>query len=225
MVLNLRVECLEVRGVSVPGRPVFAMTDDSDQLKSDLRSEMRTKLAAMGETAQREASAAACAHLTGLEAFGHASVVMLYMPLADEVDLTPAALRCFQSGKTVCVPRVDWKRREMDAVEVTSFDDHIVEVDEHGIRTPREGPPLVPTLIDLVVLPGLAFDTSGNRLGRGGGYFDRYVRRLRRTATTVGLAFDVQIVDAVPVDDRDFSVNIVVTDRRVAHARRSRAKR
>ena len=56
---------------------------------------------------------------------------------------------------------------------------------------------LVPHLIDLVIVPGLAFDTTGNRLGRGGGFYDRFLRRLRRSATTVGLAFDAQVVDTV----------------------------
>ncbi len=176
---------------------------------------MRAVIASLGDAQRREASASACAHLMNLEAFRHAGVVMLYMPLADEVDLTPVAIRCFQAEKTVCVPRVDWKRRDMDAVEVTSFDDHVMDLDEHGIRTPREVLPLMPALIDLVVVPGLAFDAQGNRLGRGGGYYDRFLRRLRRGATTVGLAFDVQVIDAVPADDRDFSVEMIVTERRV----------
>ncbi len=175
-------------------------------------------IASLGEAPRREASASACSHLMNLEAFRHAGVVMLYMPLADEVDLTPIAIRCFQTGKAVCVPRVDWKRHDMDAVEVTSFDDHVMDLDEHGIRTPREVVPIVPSVIDLVVVPGLAFDAHGNRLGRGGGYYDRFLRRLRRDATTVGLAFDAQVTDTVPADDRDFAVDIVVTDRRVAYA-------
>ncbi|MHC4991150.1 MAG: 5-formyltetrahydrofolate cyclo-ligase, partial [Planctomycetota bacterium] len=55
----------------------------------------------------------------------------------------------------------------------------------------------------------------GNRLGRGGGYYDRYLRRLRSGTTVVALAFDWQIVDTVPADDRDMAVNLIVTDRRV----------
>ncbi len=186
---------------------------------------MRAQIAAMGEEARREASAAACAHLAGLDAFRHASVVMLYMPLSTEVDLTPAAIRCFQTGKTVCVPAVNWRQKDMDPIEVTSFDDELMDVDERGIRTPRQGAPVVPGVIDLVVVPGLAFDARGNRLGRGGGFYDRFLRRLRRSATTVGLAFDVQIVDEVPADDRDCRVDFVVTERRATPAGTSRAGR
>ena len=100
-----------------------------------------------------------------------------------------------------------------------------MEIDEHGLRTPRDGQPLPPIAIDLVVVPALAFDTTGNRLGRGGGYYDRFLSRLRRAATTVGLAFDVQIVDELPVDERDVRVEVVVTDRRVNIARSSPTSR
>ena len=200
------------------------MSEHNSQQKAEIRRAVLAKLAAMSDKQRHDGSAAACSRLTALEVFQHASVVMLYMPLASEVDLTPVAIRCFQTGKTVCVPLVDWKRRDMEPVEVTSFDDHVMEVDEHGLRMPRGGAPIPPDLLDLVVVPGLAFDAHGHRLGRGGGYYDRFLGRLRRTAATVGLGFDVQITDEVPVNDGDVSVDIVVTARRVTHARGSRTR-
>ena len=206
-----RLTDLRVRSRRTPAPP-NGMTEANDELKSDLRTRMRTLLDDLDETSRHDGSAAACAHLTGLDAFKHASVVMLYMPLAGEVDLTPAAIRCFQKGKTVCVPRVDWKRRDMVPVEISSFDDEVMTIDDHGLRTPQEGRPLVPTLIDLVVVPGLAFDSS------------RFLRHLRRSAATVGLAFDVQIIDCVPADERDFAVDTIVTDRRVCHIGGSRTR-
>ncbi len=171
------------------------------------------------------ASHTACARLMQLEAFQNASVVMLFMPLADEVDLLPLALKCFQMGKTVCVPKVDWARGDMEAVEVTSFDDHVMEVDEHGVRSPRDGQCVLVRSINLVVVPGVAFDAQGNRLGRGGGFYDRFLKRLAPTAATVGLAFDQQIIDQVPVDDRDIRVDMVVTDRRLTVSPRASTRR
>jgi 5-formyltetrahydrofolate cyclo-ligase len=201
------------------------MSDNHQPRESDVRSRMREALSAMNNGTRHDASAAACAHLTGLDAFRHASVVMLYMPLAHEVDLTSAALGCFRTGKTVCVPDVNWKRQDMEPVEIRSFDDEVMDIDENGLRVPRGGAPLPPSMVDLVVVPGLAFDPNGHRLGRGGGCYDRFLRRLRRSATTVGMAFDVQIVDAVPAHEQDMSVDIVVTDRRVTYAARSRSRR
>jgi 5-formyltetrahydrofolate cyclo-ligase len=207
------------------------MSDSADQpvppadAKRACRTRMREALAAMSEDERHAASVLACARLADLDVFRHASAVMLYMPLATEVDTTPVAIRCFASGKTVCVPRVDWKRRAMQAVEVRSFDDHFMEIDEHGLRTPRDGQLLPPRAIDLVIVPALAFDTSGNRLGRGGGFYDRYLARLRRATVTIGLAFDVQITEDLPIDGHDIRVDIVVTDRRMTRTGRSRSKR
>jgi 5-formyltetrahydrofolate cyclo-ligase len=113
----------------------------------------------------------------------------------------------------------------MHAVEVSSFDDHIMEVDEHGVRMPVGGRLVVPETIDLVVVPALAYDPGGNRLGRGGGYYDRFLGRLRRSATKVGLAFDVQIIDDVPVEERDVQVDMIVTDRRATAMRHLRSGR
>jgi 5-formyltetrahydrofolate cyclo-ligase len=197
------------------------MTDPTVHHKSDLRSRMRARLASMSEQERRTASAAACARLMALEAFQQAHTVMLYMPLALEVDLTPVALRCFQTGRVVCVPKVDWKRRDMRPVEIDSFDDNVMEVDEHGLRSPRDGRPVLPTTIDLAAVPGLAFDTSGRRLGRGGGFYDRFLSTLRSTARTAGVAFDLQIVDNLPTDTHDIAVDLLVTDRRSTVARPS----
>jgi 5-formyltetrahydrofolate cyclo-ligase len=204
---------------------IDVMSDPSHEARADVRVRMRAKLAAMSDEERHEASNLACTRLVNLEAFKHASVILLYMPLALEVDTTPAAIRCFQRGKTVCVPRVDWNRKDMNAVEVTTFDDHFMETDEHGLRSPRGGRLLVPASIDLAIVPGLAFDTHGNRVGRGGGYYDRFLSRLRRSATSLGLAFDAQIIDEAPVSERHVRLDGVVTDRRVSHVRRSRSRR
>jgi 5-formyltetrahydrofolate cyclo-ligase len=192
------------------------MSDTIKNSKAAIRADINASLNTMTEAQRHEASVHACAKLTGLEAFTNASVVMLYLPMANEIDVTPIALRCFSQGKAVCVPKVDWARREMEAVEVTSIDDHVLDCDERGVRTPRNFRPISPRLIDMVIVPARAYDLKGNRLGRGVGYYDRFLTRLKRSATTVGLVFDQQIVDAVPVEPHDVAVDMVVTDRRVS---------
>lgn len=199
--------------------------DPLNNPKSELRTRIKSIVEALDEQARHEASVRACRRAADLEEFQHANVIMLYMPLPGEVDLTSLALRCFQSGKTVCVPRVDWIRRDMSPVEALSFDDRVMDVDEHGVRVPRDQRPIDPSLIDLAVVPGLAFDATGHRLGRGGGYYDRFLRRLHPKALLVGLAFDMQIVDEVPVNDRDVPVDVVATDRRTIRAKSARSRR
>lgn len=194
------------------------MTDIS-QDKSHIRTDMRSRLAEVTDEHRHSASVQACTRLIAMDEFRNAHTIMLYMPLASEIDVTTTALRCFQLGKTMCVPRMDWKRKDMIAVEVKELDDRFMDVDEHGIRTPRFGQPVLPSLIDLVVAPGLAFDTKGHRLGRGGGYYDRFLASHPKRSILIGICFDFQIIEHVPTESLDVPLDVVVSDRRTAHTR------
>jgi len=197
------------------------MTSSIDESKRTLRGAMRKVLAAISPENRHEQSIQACRRLIALPDVQRSSMVMLYMPLPSEVDLTPAAVRCFQMGQTVCVPTVDWTRQEMTATEVTSFDDEAMDVDERGLRTPTAGRPIPAESIDVVVVPGLAFDTEGWRLGRGGGYYDKFLERIGKRTRLIGLGFDEQIVEQVPHDAHDIRMQTVVTDRRTTQTRGS----
>ncbi|MFK7960738.1 MAG: 5-formyltetrahydrofolate cyclo-ligase [Phycisphaerales bacterium] len=188
---------------------------DIREVKKRLRRTVRSRLADIDPQERRDASIAACRRLNAMPAVRGAGTVMLYMPLATEIDVLPAAVQCFQNGQTVCLPRVDWERRDMQPVEVRSFDDHAMETDPKSIRSPRDGRPVVPDAIDLIVVPALAYDVAGHRLGRGGGYYDRFMERLRPGVPRVGIVFDRQIVDEVPAEDHDIAVHTVVTERRL----------
>lgn len=199
------------------------MTDPINKAKSDIRKRMRALLASMTEQQRHEASVNVCNRVIALESFDHATTVMLYMPLATEVDVTPIALRCFRRGQMVCVPKVDWNKRDMHPVEVTSLDDHVMDCDEHGVRVPKNCRQVPIGMIDLILVPGLAFDPRGNRLGRSAGYFDRFLAKVKSSVTKIGVAFDQQIVDNLPTKPHDVAMDIVVTDRRVSHAKALRA--
>lgn len=207
--------------LGVPDEDV--MHDSVESAKKAMRTTLRQTVRALPRERCREASAAACARLVRLDAFREATIVMLYLPLAAEVDTTAAAIEAFASGKTVCVPRVDWDRNDMQAVAVDSFDDEAMDVGEHLVRSPRGGRLVPPGTIDLVVVPGLAFDDHGRRLGRGGGYYDRFLPRLRRSARAIGIAFDEQVVGEVPSAVHDRAMDLVVTDRRITAGRPSRS--
>jgi len=199
------------------------MSGTAPESKADLRSRMKLRLDSLDDADRRQRSTLACSRLIGHDAFHHASIVMMYMPLTNEVDVTAVALECFRRHKVVCVPNVDWGRRDMQPVEVSSFDDRCMDVDEYGLRSPRHGRLVLPELIDLVVVPGLAFDAEGHRLGRGGGFYDRFLLRIRPQCVTAGIAFDEQFVDNVPTNEMDMAVSVVVTDRRTTTASASRS--
>jgi len=206
------------RGRSTP------MSEPSIETRKDaLRQDLRARLDKVTDQQRQDWSLQAAERLVQLDAFRHATNVMVYLPLRTEIDTTAIVLRAFELGHAVCSPKVDWARRDMHAVELHSMADDSLELDEHGVRTPRDGRPVVPSTIDLVIVPGLAFDLTGRRLGRGGGFYDRFLSRLRRSTKTIGLAFDVQIVAEVPTEPGDVQVDLVITDRRIGTGYSSRS--
>lgn len=156
-------------------------------------------------------SAAACRLLADQPEFRRSETVMLFLSLPTEVDTSPLAVQAWQAGKRVLAPSVSWEERRLAPIEIHSLTSGLETV-EMGIRQPAEGA-LVPVgEIDLVVLPGLGFDEQGNRLGRGRGFYDRFLAHREFRAATCGLAFESQIVPHVPADEHDMRVQLLVTD-------------
>jgi 5-formyltetrahydrofolate cyclo-ligase len=187
----------------------------SDNLnKSEIRKQLRQKLDAM-EAPQRHAkSTAACALFAATPEFSAARVVMLYLSSATEVDTAPLALRAWQAGKQVVVPKVSWDQRRMLPVEITSLTTGITTTGP-GVREPITGKPVPVEFIDLVVVPGLGFTDTGFRIGRGMGFYDRFLALPDYVGLSCGLAFDEQIVPNLPILDHDIPLSMLVTDRQV----------
>ena len=119
------------------------------------------------------------------------------------------------AGKRVCLPRADWESGQIDPFEVADWENGLIE-GRHGIREPGIDAPIVPLgEVDLIIVPALAFDEAGRRLGRGGGFYDRFLERTGGRAFTFGLAFDEQVVAEVPSEAHDATVDAVATDRRL----------
>lgn len=175
---------------------------------------MKAALAAMSPAAAAAASGAACEALIALPEFRDARSVMLYSPIPGEVDCVAAALSAWQDEKTVLLPKVSPTQRHMIAVRCTSLDDEM-DVGAFGIREPAEGEPWPAEDLDFIVVPALAYDRKGFRLGRGGGFYDRFLAQPGMRAATCGLAFSEQVVEEVPVETHDHPIEILVTDREV----------
>lgn len=185
-------------------------------MKPHLRKRMRKLLSEMDQEVAHAKSLAACKAVQDLPEFAEALCVMLYMPIPGEIDCTHLALAAWQAGKTVVVPRVSWTHRHMVAIEITSLgSDSELEVGRLGIREPRETAPWPPEQIDLMIVPALAFDRRGHRLGRGGGFYDRFLAGLKVKAATCGLGFCEQTFDELPTAKHDHPVDILVTDKEV----------
>lgn len=182
-------------------------------MKSRIRKEIRRKLLAIGPDEAAAKSQAACRTVAALAEFKDAGAVMIYLPIPGEVDTAHLALTAFQQAKTVLVPKVDWTQRHMISVTYRSLDDEMIE-DKYGVRVPAAGEPWPVEDIDFVIVPALGYDLRGHRLGRGGGFYDRFIGQPKMRATTCGIAFEVQVVEQLPIDDHDQPIDMLVTDTR-----------
>ncbi|MBN1526560.1 MAG: 5-formyltetrahydrofolate cyclo-ligase [Candidatus Omnitrophica bacterium] len=141
------------------------------------------------------------------EVFRKARVVMFYVSLKDEVDTVPMIDEALKAGKRVCVPVILKEEKKLIAGEIHNRLEDL-EKQHFGIYQPRaDRVKEVPLKdIDLVVVPGVAFDKHDMRLGRGHGYYDRFLSCLSANTKTIGLAFDFQLVEHLPKQPHDIPV-------------------
>src|SRR5687768_8625387 len=180
--------------------------------KSTVRHQLREILSRMTPEDRHAKSIAACAMITASPEFAAARVVMLYLSTALEVDTSPLALRAWQSGKTVVVPKVSWDQRRMLPVEITSLNNATMTTTGPGVREPIAGNPVPLRDIDLVIVPGLGFTNTGFRIGRGMGFYDRFLAQSDFIGVSCGLAFEEQIVADLPILDHDVPLSMLATD-------------
>lgn len=142
-----------------------------------------------------------------LPAFQQARVVLLYWSMADEVQ-THAFVERWHSEKTLLLPCVDGddlRLRQYTGLQC------MVAGEQFGIGEPTGEEYTDLDHIDLIIVPGVAFDRQGNRMGRGRGFYDRLLKTTP-TAVKVGLAFDFQMLDHIPVEAHDIRMNLVISE-------------
>ena len=186
------------------------MTCGNDNPKAALRQQVGKRLAELGPDEISRRSAMACGHL--LERYASPGTVMAYLALPGELDPAGAIAMWRVRGERVAAPRVDWANRSMTPAVLTGESGQLVET-RHGLREPGpDAPELAIEEIRLLIVPGLAFTACGARLGRGGGFYDRFLSRLDARTKTVGLVLSCQVVDEIPTEPHDRSVDAVITE-------------
>ena len=182
----------------------------STAAKAELRTDLRRRLRAMGGDERRDGLGG---RVLALPQWSAAACVLLYAPLADEPDLLALLGEC---GRTFCVPRIESPAPPtLAAVAVTGPPGDDLpgwRRGPFGLWEPA-GEALDPARIDLVLVPGLAFTRDGRRLGRGKGFYDRFLPTLRPDCFKCGVCFDLQLVDALPTEPHDVRLDAVLTPR------------
>lgn len=167
---------------------------------------------ALPSAQRRELSAAITPQVLALDAYRSANCVLAYMSFGSEFDTAALVADALAAGKQLCLPRVnrDTRRLELHVVENVATD---LQNGMWGIREPRaERPPADLARVDFVLLPGVAFTPRCERLGYGGGFYDRLIPRFAIRPPLVAAAFALQVCDSVPVDGYDQRVDVVITE-------------
>ncbi|HYF75069.1 MAG TPA: 5-formyltetrahydrofolate cyclo-ligase [Candidatus Nitrosocosmicus sp.] len=140
------------------------------------------------------------------------SHVMVYLDFKHEVKTDHIINYCLERGKRVYIPICIPETHEISISRITSLEE--LESGHFGIREPKLQYIRLSdsSLIDLVLVPGVAFDARGNRTGFGAGYYDRFMKRLQPGAVKAALAYSFQVVDNVPSDQYDIPVDYIVTE-------------
>lgn len=154
--------------------------------------------------------------LNELDVVKRAESLMCYVSFGSEVFTHDIINTWLSQGKQVCVPRVlKVKGKCMEAVKISSLEE--LEPGTYGVLEPTSGQKNIvsPDSIDVVIVPGCAFDLHKNRMGYGAGYYDRYLELISDNCLKVGVAFDFQVMDEIPCDEHDIPMDIIVTEQRI----------
>jgi 5-formyltetrahydrofolate cyclo-ligase len=177
--------------------------------KAEARREVERRIAALTAEQRADASARIRQRIAELREFLRARTVMVFAAMPDEVDTLPIIDDALAAGKSVALPYVRQEAGQMDARIVRDVAGDLVP-GVFGILEPRNCPIVDPGSIDFVLVPGRAVDRQGNRLGRGGGYYDRFLARI--DAVRCACVFAAQVLDAVPHAAHDLPVHLIVTE-------------
>ena len=182
-------------------------------LKDGIRKEIFNKLRKQNKEERALKSKAIEKRLFSSKGFSKASVVMFYVSREEEVDTHHMIEETLRNGKRVVIPFSVIETNQIIASELINLKEDL-ELGPYGIYQPKKTAlrkiPL--EKIDLVIVPGVAFDGENNRLGRGKGYYDRFLKKLPPETITIGLCFDFQLIDYLPKDSHDFPVSRVITN-------------
>ncbi len=190
--------------------------------KDFVRRQYAAERKAYTEVYRTEENEAVTAHFLQSALYHNARTVMCYVSMRAEVDTHSLVQTMLRDGKTVCVPQMTGRNGQMRAVIIHSWDD-LNSVGSFGILEPSEDVRSIePNEIDLIVVPGIAFTQSGQRLGMGGGYYDRFLANTQ--AVRMGFAFSCQIKQSLPNDVWDMKMDYLVTQDGITDCRTSKVQ-
>lgn len=182
--------------------------------KKKMRDVILRQRDAMSSAARTSASRAILEKVSALPQYGNAKVVLTYMGFGTEIETQPFFERIIADGKIVVLPRVDRASQTLILHSARGMSELLTS--KYGILEPGTDAPIVAvTSVDFVLMPGVAFDRNGNRLGYGRGYYDKLMSTANPALARVAAGFSCQIVDKVPVGPHDKKVDCIITENEI----------
>ncbi len=175
-----------------------------------MKDRIRKKILEKRQTHQNHAadSAKVIQQIENLEAIQNKNVFLFYYPHKNEVDLRPLIEKLLYHGKTVLLPKTT--EDTIIPIQITSLND--LKKGKFSIPEP-EGKPFPKEKIQVVFIPGVAFDKNGNRIGYGKGYYDRFLQDIN--PLKIGVAYDFQVLDHIPAEKHDQRVDYIITPTKI----------
>jgi 5-formyltetrahydrofolate cyclo-ligase len=202
--------------VAAPEPPPQPVPDrDLAEAKARLRASSRAALAAMTSPQRAEASLAIAAALEASPHWRAARCLAAFSPMPSEPDIRPVIDRALARGVRVGLVAIEERHQIVPRQVSVDWRKELVPGPAHpAIEEPNPDLPAIDVAqLDLIIVPGLAFDAAGRRLGRGGGYYDRWLAGIPVAARRVGVLFAAQLTSRVPTRPHDQSMDELVTER------------
>jgi len=183
--------------------------------KDELRKIMIFKRDSLNEKEHKRRSQIITSQILNLLAYLNSKTIFTYVSFRSEVDTKSFINKALKDHKRIAVPMTLAREKTIVPCEISSLDDLIPGT--WSILEPKKDncKLLDSKEIDLVIIPGLAFDNSFNRLGYGAGYYDRFLPSLNSSTVKLGIAFDFQLIEQIPHEDNDIQMDGIITDRRL----------
>lgn len=172
--------------------------------KKMLRREVRARLESLDVADKSVRSAAICVEVKKHLTVSNARVVALFSPLGYEIDVWPL-VESLSGAVSVVLPRV-----EGDVMNFYCYNKNSMAIGSFGINEPQNGFAVAPYEIDAVIVPGLAFTKSGARMGRGKGYYDKYMSQSDFSALKIGVCYSEQLVPEIPLESHDVMMDVLI---------------
>lgn len=182
--------------------------------KKDLRNIILNKRNSIDNNTKEEMDREIFNRLINLDLYKEAKNIFIYLSFGSEIDTNPIIDRALEDGKEVYIPKIYKSNKEMKAIRLNSFED--LEENSMGILEPKDDSNFIDKEnIDLIIVPGAVFDLEGNRIGYGGGYYDRFLSNIKDKRNKVALAYDLQIVENIEAEEHDIKVDYIITNSRI----------